>query len=280
MDASASISAALRDLLPADDADEAAHGPAFARAAALLLGGATLWIAGAAHRIAEIELYWTSDAHPDPFTHGDPMQREFGRWYFHRQGTSYKGGSFKGLDLAVGSPRVAAGILLRAIVDVERGALVEGSCSVVDHILARTGSASVAALAGAFDLAIDRPPDGASPLALSRAPAAGAPVEIYASARVGLTLKKGADPLRRRFLARPYRFLNEPRRISKGRPYLIVGLHRSGRSPAEIAAITGISGSTITRTIEGYEAGRGRDPEGYRKELNARELCELLGALA
>ena len=274
------IAAALRARLPAPDTAEAAHAGAFARAAELLLGGATLWIAGAAHRIAEVEVYWTSEVHPDPFTHGDPMQQEFGRWYFHRQGNSYKGGTYKGLDVAVGGPGVHAGILIRALVEVQSGALVEGSCSVVDHILARTGAASVAALAGSFDRAIDPPAVGASPLALTPATATASPPAIHASARVGLTLKKGADPLRRRYLARPYRFLSEPARIGKGRTYLIAALHQEGRSPAEIAAITGAGPAVIGRTIAAFEAGRGRDPGDYRKALGARELAELLGALA
>lgn len=274
----ASVAAALRATLPTATSADAAHAAAFAGAAELLLAGATLWIAGAAHRLTEIEFYWTSEAHPDPFTHGDPMQREFGRWYFHRQGGSYRGGTFKGLDVAVGGEGVTAGILIRGIAEVG-GARVDGSCMVVEHILARTGMASVAALAGSFGGAIDAAAGEGSPLWLGLGAASEPRPAIVRSARVGLTLKKGADPLRCRYLGRHYRFLDDPRAIAKGRSYVVVALHQQGRGVAEIAAITGASASQVAKTIEAFEGGRGRDPAEFRGELSASELSALLGAL-
>ena len=53
--------------------------------------------------LCEIEFYLHGDDHPDPFVHRDPMQRSFGRWYFHRVGENYRGGTFKGLDITFGS---------------------------------------------------------------------------------------------------------------------------------------------------------------------------------
>lgn len=273
------LTEALVPLLPTDATAEAEHAAAFARIAALLLGEVTLRIAGVAHRIAEIEFYWTSAVHPDPFTHLDPIQRERGRWYFHRQGGTYKGGTYKGLDVAVGAPAIHGGILLRAIEAIEDGARIEGSCAVVDRILALTGEASVAALAGAFDPAIDPPAGASSPLFLElRRP--GEAREVVTSPRVGLTLKRGADPLRRRYLGRPYRFLIDPASVRKGRQNLVIGLHQAGRAPAAIAALTGVSPRHVERYVAAFEAGRADDPATYQRSLSGDELCRLLGALA
>ncbi|MCB9569955.1 MAG: hypothetical protein H6710_22505 [Myxococcales bacterium] len=251
------LTEALVPLLPTDATAEAEHAAAFARIAALLLGEVTLRIAGVAHRIAEIEFYWTSAVHPDPFTHLDPIQRERGRWYFHRQGGTYKGGTYKGLDVAVGAPAIHGGILLRAIEAIEDGARIEGSCAVVDRILAGASSP--------LFLELRRP---------------GEAREVVTSPRVGLTLKRGADPLRRRYLGRPYRFLIDPANVRKGRQNLVIGLHQAGRAPAAIAALTGVSPRHVERYVAAFEAGRADDPATYQRSLSGDELCRLLGALA
>lgn len=274
------FSEALRALLPEPGADEADHLPAFRRVADLVLNRATWHIGGRPHRLVEIELYFTGPGHEDPFTHGDPIQRTFGVWYFHRQGTTYKGGTYKGLDIAFGRPDAAAGILLRAVEPLDgAGALVEGPSSLVDHVLRLTGRGSVAELAGAFDRSVDAGEEGGSPLYLTLDDAHPA-ATVYESARVGLSLKKGADLDRRRFLPRPYRFLTEPARIKKGRPYLVVALHEQGHDVRQIAELTGAQRGQVERYLAGYASGRGRDPESYRRDLTPEELCEMLGALA
>lgn len=76
--------------------------------------------------LAEIEYYYEGGNHHDTFTHCDPLQqttyarhdsqqwREVHRrcadvvtycranWYFHKSGATYKGGSYKGLDITFG----------------------------------------------------------------------------------------------------------------------------------------------------------------------------------
>jgi len=86
-----------------------------------LLNKAILVINGKHHRFVEIEFYYKNGAnHDDTFTHGDEIQRTSGKWYFHRMGNGYKGGSYKGIDLTFGGQgpegsKVYGGILIRAI---------------------------------------------------------------------------------------------------------------------------------------------------------------------
>ena len=62
---------------------------------------------------------------------------------------------------------------------------------------------------------------------------------MYRTARVGLSLKKSGEPAAR-FIERPYRFLTEPKAITKGKAQLVRSLHRTGLTPAAIRALTGV----------------------------------------
>jgi hypothetical protein len=202
-----------------------------------LLGPCRLRAADASCRLVEIEFYFDSNAHPDPFAHRDPIQASCGRWYFHRIGGSYRGGSFKGLDLTFGHGGAHGGILIRSL-ETPEGRLVVGPSLCVDYLLATTGSASVAALASA--IADRSATDPESPLQLiDGASAATVEVRLFRSARVGLSLKRHNDAIAADRLARPYRFLTEPRRVTKGRPELIAALLAAGHSPDDVRRLTG-----------------------------------------
>ena len=262
---------ALERLAPS--ASTTAYGAAFTELAQLLLARATLHIAGRSHRFTELELYYRGFDHLDPFTHGDERQQQLGRWYFHRTGGGYRGGTYKGLDIAFGNAAAFGGILIRGIASGD-GALFDGPCVVVDHILAATRAPTIDALVGRFEPTIDPAPR--SPLWIEL----GEPVPraIYATARVGLSLKRHAGALGKSFIARPYRFLSEPARIRKGRPHLVIALHQQGRSSSEIAALTGTRNAVIDGYLRAFETGRGQSLDDFRGDLSPRELCALLGA--
>src|ERR1700730_3426370 len=74
----------------------------FPRLADCLLNGSLLVIGNKTPRFTEVEVYYHSPGHADPFSHRDPVTQQCGRWYFHRSSGTYRSGSFKGLDLAFG----------------------------------------------------------------------------------------------------------------------------------------------------------------------------------
>jgi hypothetical protein len=103
-----------------------------------------LQIADEQYTIEEAELYFRTNVHEDVFAHGHEDQHASGTWYFHKLGRGYKGGTYKGLDLACGWATAPSGILLRCI---SKGSeQIEGSSLLVDHILKRTRFDSIAAL--------------------------------------------------------------------------------------------------------------------------------------
>jgi hypothetical protein len=260
--------------------DDFADGPAadawFARIAGRLLNGCRLLAGGRAHRLVEVECYYHGDGHEDPFAHRDPLQRECGRWYFHRSGTSYRGGSFKGLDLAFGDGRAFGGFLIRSL-EAPGGELVVGPSLCVDHLLAAAGRASVAALAGAVAGKVTWEPGGVLELQAFEPPE-GRPV--VRSARVGLTLKKAgqaAGPPR--FVLRPYRFLTEPRRVGKGKLHVVLALHAQGMDPDRISALTGCPRASVRRHVELYEVGNREGDFGpfVGADLSSEALARLHG---
>jgi hypothetical protein len=261
---------------PATVTAEEHFAPWFGTLAERLMNSCDLVIAGARYRFAELEMYYSGWGHSDLFAHRDPVQLEDARWYFHRTRGEYRGGSFKGLDLALGDGASYFGILIRTVIGHD-GTVLDGPCVTVDHMLAKTKAASVATLDGLINARTLW--DTTSPLHVVEAEKPRT-APVYQSSRVGLSLKKAkgkADAPK--FVARPYRFLTEPQTISKGRPHLILALYRAGRTPKEINEITGVAVKTIDRYIADFALGLPvEDFEGYiGKDLGTSDLCKLLG---
>lgn len=74
--------------------------------------------------------------------------------------------------------------------------------------------------------------------------------QFYRSARVGLSLKKaqitGKMP---QYILLSYRYLTETRRITKGKPYLVLYLYLQGLDAIAINQLTGCPKQSIQRYI-------------------------------
>lgn len=258
----------------------------FSRLADTLLNKAVLKVAGVPHRLVEVEVYYHGPGHEDVFAHRDPVQLHPGRWYFHRTGGVYRGGSFKGLDLAFGGPvgrdgKAYGGVLFRGL-EAPDGTLTDGPSLLVDHVLRGTGCGGVAELDGRIG---DRLAwDVTAPLTLT---AADEVTErpILRTARVGLTLKfrraKPADPALA-FLLRPCRYLTDPGRTAKGKPHMVLALHAAGVPAADIVARTRCPLAAVRRYVAAFEEGaKETDPTPYYgREWGPADLCRLHGLLA
>ncbi len=198
----------------------------FTRTADRLLNGSRLVAGKQAYRLVEVEFYYWSDAHPDPFTHRDPIQFQIGHWYFHRSRGSYRSGSFKGVDLTFGDRASSGGILIRGL-ETPDGTLIDGPSLCVDHLLDATGAEDVSTLDRTIATRLAW--DEKNPLLLHQTEEnEGRP--IYRSARVGLFLKRGGSRTEStRFLMRPYRYLTEPRRTKKGKLHVVLALHAQAK---------------------------------------------------
>ena len=250
----------------------------FTQIAERLMNGSVLMVGNEAHRFVEVEFYYKGEGHPDPFTHGDALQLETGRWYFHRTAGVYRGGSFKGLDLTFGSAGAYGGVLIRGI-ETADGSLVDGPSLCVDHLLEKTRCRTVAELDDAIGGRVAW--DSNNVLFLDEASAASKP--LLRSARVGLSLKKArAASDMPRYIVKRYRYLSEPRRTAKGKTYLVLALHAEGKTADEICQLTGCPRSALQRYLADYEAGRQEsDFQSYVGiDLSPKDLCRLHGTAA
>jgi hypothetical protein len=247
----------------------------FSRLAGRLLNQTHLIIAGEPHRLVDIEIYYQSSEHPDPFAHADPIQAETGRWYFHRSHDVYRGGSFKGVDITFGSDLARAGILIRGIVS-SQGKVVDGPSLVVDYLLSRTRSPTVAHLDAA--IGSRRIWDGDSPLSLIGS--AAFEMSILSCARVGLSLRRARLPgAWTDYLLKPYRFVSDPSNIRKGRAQMVISRHRAKYTEEDVSRSIGCPSRVIRRYITEYEAGlaTGQFEDYFGNVLRANDVCRLHG---
>lgn len=235
----------------------AAIPPQFRRAASALLGRAVLVARDTRYRFTELEFYYRGGDHGDPFVHGHPLQRTRRRWYFHRRGESYVGGSFKGLDITLGDGAAHGGMLIRGLQSIDGdgdGAVIDGPCRCVEALLAAAGYDHVRDLDHALG---EREIWHSSPLVIQLSAESETPERtIHYTARVGLTLKRyTAGSGKERYLMAPYRALTTPRTTRKGRVHLLMALHRAGRRVDEICALTGSPRRTVEGAIQRFQAG-------------------------
>jgi hypothetical protein len=249
----------------------------FTKIAQELLNNSQLKVGDESYRILEIEFYCFSEEHPDVFTHQDQLQKECGRWYFHRVSGEYKNGSFKGMDLTFGNGTMRGGILIRSM-ESSDSILTCGPCLCVDNLLLKTNSKDVPSLDLAIDSRVAWHPD--NPLRLEVAPTQSRQNQLFRSGRVGLSLKKAkSSPEMPWYILRPYRYLTQPKKVSKGKAYLVLSLYAQGVSIEEINQITGSPKLTIQKYIADFELGRQEKDFSiyFSIELNPKELCKLHG---
>jgi 3-methyladenine DNA glycosylase Mpg len=87
-------------------------------------------------RLCEIEFYYYNETHKDEYVHKSPDQKQYGKFYFHKfHNGTYKSGTFKGLDIVLGSNETYFGVLIRSIKNIDTGEFIEGSCNVANKLL-------------------------------------------------------------------------------------------------------------------------------------------------
>jgi 3-methyladenine DNA glycosylase Mpg len=102
----------------------------------LILNKSILIINDCKYRICEIEFYLRNEGHDDQYTHTNPDQQLYGKFYFHKyKNGTYKSGTYKGLDITLGNKKSHCGILIRSCYDIKNKEFIEGPCKSVNEIL-------------------------------------------------------------------------------------------------------------------------------------------------
>jgi hypothetical protein len=283
----------------------------FSQIANRLLNEVVLMINGKPHRFIEIEFYYRSGNHPDHFTHGHPVQKHWGKWYFHRTShsmTAYKAGTYKGMDISIGGlaehkdskvkeKTIHGGILIRAIQPLsgdigdtkkkgKKGSFVEGPSMVVDHILKLCGSTSIEDFTKKYFKGQEHTPSviGTDIFYITGKDKVDKlpKYNVYSSPRVGLTLKRNLE-MGERLLLSSYRFHSLVNSASKGKHHLILSLHQQKKSAADISNIMATSKTTIEKYIDQFKAGgkSGKKLNSFgagKKTLSTEDFAGQYGA--
>jgi hypothetical protein len=254
----------------------------FAQIADIILNNTVLVANKRRYRLLEIEFYFTSSTHNDPFTHGHEIQSKLGNWYFHRHGSQYRGGTYKGLDISIGNnPDERGGILFRAVEAMDTGDVICGPSLTVDHLLAQCQSESIREL-------VDEKMKGE----IGVEQAEGKPLYIsfvsdlpqrmlLASPRVGLQPTKAADAsLQVAYVNAHYRFFVPHKKLVKGRFWMFLALNRMGKSKEEILRLAGGTSEGLRKVLERFENGKKKKPESFvgRGKLTDEDFAEFYGA--
>ena len=166
-----------------------------------------LSVNGNDYRMIEIELYICNDNHKDIFTHCHKEQKKMLTWYFHQMSEkdhSYKGGTFKGLDITCGIDNGYGGVLIRSILNETTNEVTEGPCKVVNELLGKIKCESIKTLV------IDKLNNDLSCVnsnLLKLEEKRYNDVDIYVGSRIGLSMKGNNIMEKTKWLNNKYRFI-------------------------------------------------------------------------
>ena len=237
-----------------------------------ILNKVVMYINNEECRICEVEFYLLNKDHPDPFVHGDSDQKTPLKWYFHKMNGTYKGGTYKGLDLTFGyADDTYGGMLIRSIKPKNKN-LIEGPCKIVDYILKQNNAAHIENFVGNNGLlnATTHPT-----LNVKYMPNHFPQETVFLGPRVGLTLKKkGGD--RFGYVMKDYRYLVHPKDIKKYKNTIIANLLKNGKSSNDIVNLTKASAGNIEKYRSVYVTGKDHSKDEFiGKDFKSDDLLHL-----
>ena len=181
----------------------------FKKIASNLMNDYLLMAGDKSYRICELEFYYSSKSHQDPYIHGHQLQGKMGKWYFHGSG----------LDLTFGTENILASILIRAIYNLDYKKYIYGPLNSVTELLGN--------LPGIFggDFSLRLEPDYSCKIENKL----DTPIE---APRIGLNVDKD---LYRDYFKKPYRFLVMPKEKHNGKESIITAMEeKKDKSKEEI----------------------------------------------
>ncbi|KYG77159.1 hypothetical protein [Roseivirga echinicomitans] len=161
----------------------------FKRIASDLMNNCLLQVSEDSFRIMDIEFYYYSELHKDPYSHKNQKQLTSNEWYFHGSG----------LDITFGNGESFGGILIREIQEMNTNNYFSGPIVSVSRILSSIKQLEIRELK--FGLIKNNNPFSS---------------DLFQAPRIGLNKAHDED-----YHSRPYRFLVEPKKPHKEKSRII-----------------------------------------------------------
>lgn len=164
--------------------------------------------------LREIEIYFfDKENHPDPYTHKNKRQLEFGEWYFHRftDISTFLNSNRNGLDITFGNKaeNIFGGILIRKIQNTETKELIVGINKVARKLIENIDDENVNEIAlGVGQKAFDK-----NQLLHLEVDDNNSSTPIFRTQRNGLTFKE--DELAKKYFKIAYCYYNHNLNVSE-----------------------------------------------------------------
>jgi hypothetical protein len=164
--------------------------------------------------LREIEIYFfEKENNPDPYTHKNKRQSEFGEWYFHRftDITTFLNSNRNGLDITFGSKakNIFGGILIRKMQNLKTDEIIVGINRVVRKLIENIGEENVNEIA----LGIGQKAFNKDQLLHLEVDENNYSMPIYKTQRNGLTFKE--DELSKKYFKIAYCYYNHNLNVSQ-----------------------------------------------------------------
>ena len=164
--------------------------------------------------LREIEIYfYDKENHPDPYTHKNKRQAEFGEWYFHRfkDISTFLKSNRNGLDITFGNKAesIFGGILIRKIQNTGTKELIVGINKVARKLIENVGPENINEIAvGVGQKAFDK-----NQLLHLEGDGNNYSTPIFRTQRNGLTYKE--DELAKKYFKIAYCYYNHNLNVSE-----------------------------------------------------------------
>lgn len=227
----------------------------FDLAADYLLKHCLLSIDGHNYAVTEIEFYYYTGIHPDPYVHRHPNQSKTGLWYFHEVGQ----------DLTFGDGGSYGGILIRALKAADNDAYMDGPVKTFNGLFNR-------------ELRLDEPHSFL--IRFSDAPTLPDRHIIPSFPRVGM-YPAGREQDREYFF-KPYRYLSFPS-MTRSERHVIYLYQKYIRGIEPFTGTLQVDRSMIRDYEKAFESGKTMDRSELealmagRIKMNVLNKCRLLG---
>lgn len=218
------VESVLKGLEAIERPDSEAHFEGyFTQIATFLMQETVLRAENQHYRFTELEFYFQSKDHPDPFCHNNDLQKSKWQWYFHPSG----------IDITFGGEEAFGGILIRGVrkIDIPQMGIdaedfVSGPVNVIRDVFSNIGSIE----SGTLRLGLEYLKGEKSP--------------IVQSSRIGI--KKENDTLD--YHGRLYRFITDVQPMHQFEEKEVVSKNMLLKNPAlSIDSINRIMGGNVLK---------------------------------
>lgn len=222
-------------------------------------------------KIKEVEYYYTSPTHPDPYPHQTEEQLQNNTFYLHKTGKNYREGTYRGIDITCGNGKNYGGILIRSL-QKDNGEIICGPCCCVDELI------RIVKLTTAKEFSNHLGKNIFDTTKLHLISNDKINKDIGSSIRVGLNLNKKVEvKIQLEYLMKNYRYFDDAVKLSKGKTQSILQLIKENKSEKEI---TSKYGRKVKTVMENINKGKNTKLENYIGiKLDDNMLAMLFGCI-